>query len=170
MTPPVRATYRVQLTPSFDLDAAAGIVPYLAELGISHVYTSPLAEATPGSAHGYDVTDHTRVRGELGGPEALRRLWEALAEHGMGQVVDLVPNHMGIRSPRNRWWWDVLRAGPSSRYAAYFDIDCRSSVRPSPRSSPTGRSPSSPTTRPPGGPTTRSPDGWSSSTTGTAGR
>lgn len=118
-----RAAYRVQLTPTFDLDAAAGIVAYLARLGISHLYASPVAEATAGSTHGYDVTDPQRVRGELGGEAALRRLWHALDDHGMGMVVDLVPNHMGIRDPSNRWWQDVLREGERSTYAGHFDID-----------------------------------------------
>ena len=112
MRPTVRATYRVQLTPTFDLDRAAAIVPYLARLGISHLYASPLAQATAGSTHGYDVTDHQTVRDELGGEAALRRLWEALDAHAMGMVVDIVPNHMGIRDPSNRWWQDVLRARP----------------------------------------------------------
>jgi (1->4)-alpha-D-glucan 1-alpha-D-glucosylmutase len=119
----VRATYRVQLTPGFTFDDAAAMVPYLARLGISHLYTSPLTEATPGSAHGYDVTDHQAVRAELGGPEGLRRLWQALDAHGMGQVVDIVPNHMGIRDESNRWWQDVLANGPDSAYAHHFDID-----------------------------------------------
>jgi (1->4)-alpha-D-glucan 1-alpha-D-glucosylmutase len=123
MRPNVRATYRVQLTPTWGLERAAGIVGYLHRLGVSHLYTSPLAEATAGSTHGYDVVDHQRVRAELGGPEALRRLWEALDAHGMGMVVDLVPNHMGIRDPANRWWRDVLRDGPDSAYAGHFDID-----------------------------------------------
>jgi (1->4)-alpha-D-glucan 1-alpha-D-glucosylmutase len=123
MSPSVRATYRVQLTPRFGFDAAARLVPYLAQLGISHLYTSPLEEATPGSTHGYDVTDHQRVRDELGGMDGLRRLWGVLAEHDMGQVLDLVPNHMGIRSPSNRWWQDVLTHGPASRFAHHFDID-----------------------------------------------
>ncbi len=123
MRPNVRATYRVQLTPTWGLDRAAGIVGYLHRLGISHLYTSPLAEATAGSTHGYDVVDHQRVRAELGGPEALRRLWAALDAHGMGMVVDIVPNHMGIRDPANRWWRDVLRDGPDSAYAGHFDID-----------------------------------------------
>ncbi len=119
----VRATYRVQLTPTFDLDHAAAMVPYLARLGISHLYTSPLAEATPGSTHGYDVTDPGRVRAELGGERALRRLWKALDAANMGHVVDLVPNHMGIRAPSNRWWQDVLRHGEASSFAEHFDID-----------------------------------------------
>ncbi|MCD9623516.1 malto-oligosyltrehalose synthase [Rhabdothermincola salaria] len=123
MAPLVRATYRIQLTPSFGFDATAALVPYLARLGISHLYTSPLAEATPGSTHGYDVTDHQLVREELGGSDGLRRLWQTLADHDMGQVLDLVPNHMGIRSPSNRWWQSVLARGRDSVYAHHFDID-----------------------------------------------
>ncbi len=123
MGTPVRSTYRVQLTPDFGLDRTAALVPYLARLGISHLYTSPLAEANPGSTHGYDVTDHQKVRAELGGEPALRRLWEALDGHGMGMVVDIVPNHMGIRDVSNRWWQDVLRHGHESPYSTYFDID-----------------------------------------------
>jgi (1->4)-alpha-D-glucan 1-alpha-D-glucosylmutase len=123
MRPTVRATYRVQLTPELGFDAVAGNVAYLQRLGISHLYVSPVAEATPGSRHGYDVTDHQQVRHELGGDEGLRRLWEALDRHGLGLIVDIVPNHMGIRSPANRWWQDVLRRGPSSPFATYFDIE-----------------------------------------------
>ena len=123
MAIPLRATYRVQLTPSFGFDEAAAIVPYLDRLGVSHLYTSPLEEATSGSQHGYDVTDHHRVRPELGGEPGLRRLWEALDRRGMAQIVDIVPNHMGIRHRSNRWWQDVLGAGPESRYAGHFDID-----------------------------------------------
>jgi (1->4)-alpha-D-glucan 1-alpha-D-glucosylmutase len=117
------ATYRVQLGPAFTLDDAAALVPYLAELGVSHLYTSPIAEAELGSPHGYDVVDHHRVRAELGGEPALRRLWAALLAHEMGQVVDLVPNHMSIATHRNRWWWSLLEDGIHSRYASYFDVD-----------------------------------------------
>lgn len=123
MRPTVRASYRVQLTAEFGFDAAAALVPYLRNLGISHLYVSPVAEATLGSRHGYDVTDHQRVRAELGGETGLRRVWDALHRAGMGLVVDIVPNHMGIRSPANRWWQDVLRNGRSSRYAGHFDIE-----------------------------------------------
>jgi (1->4)-alpha-D-glucan 1-alpha-D-glucosylmutase len=123
LRPTVRATYRVQLTPELGFEAVAGNVAYLQRLGISHLYVSPVAEATPGSRHGYDVTDHQQVRQELGGDEGLRLLWEALDRHGLGLIVDIVPNHMGIRSPANRWWQDVLRQGPSSPFASYFDIE-----------------------------------------------
>ena len=118
-----RATYRVQLHAGFTLDDATTIVPYLAELGISHLYTSPLLQAAPGSTHGYDVVDHSRVSDELGGADAFGRLTDALRAHGMGLVLDIVPNHMAISSDRNRQWWDVLEHGRASRYASWFDVD-----------------------------------------------
>src|SRR5258708_29794910 len=117
-----RATYRVQLTPDFGFDAAADIADYLADLGVSHLYCSPYLQAAPGSRHGYDVVDHSRVNAELGGEEGRERLSRPLAEHGLGQVLDIVPNHMAIAGRRSRWWWDVLENGPSSRYATYFDV------------------------------------------------
>jgi (1->4)-alpha-D-glucan 1-alpha-D-glucosylmutase len=120
---PPRATYRLQLRPGFGFEDAAAVAGYLAELGVSHVYTSPYLQAAPGSAHGYDVVDHGRVNDELGGPEAHRRFVAALDEVGLGQIVDVVPNHMAIGPPQNRWWWDVLENGRSSRYADHFDID-----------------------------------------------
>src|SRR5437899_8466634 len=120
--PAPRATYRVQLHAGFTFDDAAAIVDYLADLGISHLYCSPYLQAAPGSTHGYDVVDHHRVNEELGGRAAHARLTDALRAHGLGQVLDVVPNHMAI-SPENTWWWDVLRNGPASRYAAYFDVD-----------------------------------------------
>jgi len=121
--PELRATYRVQLRPGFGFAEVAAIVPYLAELGVSHLYTSPVCEAEPGSTHGYDVTDHHRVRAELGGAHGLRELWRVLRAHGLGQVIDLVPNHMSIAGDGNAWWSDVLRHGPGSRFAGHFDID-----------------------------------------------
>ncbi len=123
MPAPLRATYRVQLRPEFGLDDAAALASYLAELGISHLYASPYLQAAAGSTHGYDVVDPARVNEELGGETAHRRLAAALAAAGMGQVLDVVPNHMAISDRRNTWWWDVLENGPSSRYAAYFDVD-----------------------------------------------
>ena len=116
------STYRLQLTRSFDFDAAAAIVPYLRELGVTDVYLSPILEAAPGSTHGYDVVDHGRISADLGGEAAYGRLCDALARHGMGQLVDFVPNHMGV-GPRNAWWMDLLENGPSSRYACCFDVD-----------------------------------------------
>jgi len=117
-----RATYRVQLTPDFGFDQAAAMTDYLARLGVSHLYSSPYLQAAPGSRHGYDVVDHSRVNVELGGEEGHRRLCRALAEHGLGQVLDVVPNHMAITGRPNRWWWYVLENGTSSRYASYFDV------------------------------------------------
>src|SRR5437899_8872662 len=119
---PLRATYRVQLTPRFGFDRAASIVDYLERLGVSHLYCSPYLQAAPGSEHGYDVVDHSRVNEELGGEEGHARLCRKLAEHGLGQVLDVVPNHMAISGRGNHWWWDVLENGTSSRSASYFDV------------------------------------------------
>ncbi|MET7421453.1 malto-oligosyltrehalose synthase [Dactylosporangium sp. NPDC005555] len=117
-------TYRVQVRPDFDLDAAAGLAGYLHDLGASHLYSAPILAATPGSPHGYDVVDPTRTNPELGGRAALRRLTDALRQQGLGLIVDIVPNHMGLFQPAaNPMWWDVLTHGRSSRYAAWFDID-----------------------------------------------
>jgi (1->4)-alpha-D-glucan 1-alpha-D-glucosylmutase len=121
MTTP-RATYRLQLHPGFDFDDAAGVVGYLADLGVSHVYLSPVQQAAPGSTHGYDVVDPGRPSDDLGGAEGHARLVAAIREAGLGQVLDIVPNHMAITGPENRWWWDVLENGPSSRWAGHFDV------------------------------------------------
>ena len=118
-----RATYRLQFTRDFGFADAARIAPYLAALGISHVYASPYLQACPGSTHGYDVIDPGRVDDALGGADGHARMCVALAARGLGQLVDIVPNHMAVGTPENRWWWDVLENGPSSRYAAYFDVD-----------------------------------------------
>ncbi|CAM4108245.1 malto-oligosyltrehalose synthase [Bordetella tumulicola] len=120
MTP--RATARLQLHAGFTLDDARAQVPYYAQLGISHLYISPLSTARCGSTHGYDVTDHSRVNPELGGEAALRQLVAALRGHDMGLIVDIVPNHMAADCA-NLWWRDVLTHGPASRYADWFDID-----------------------------------------------
>ena len=117
-----RATYRLQLHAGFDFAAATDLVPYLASLGISHLYSSPILQTAPGSTHGYDVVAPGRVNRELGGEAGFRRLVAALHAHGMGLVVDIVPNHMAI-TPENPWWWDVLENGRSSRYARTFDVD-----------------------------------------------
>ncbi|MDQ0598106.1 (1-_4)-alpha-D-glucan 1-alpha-D-glucosylmutase [Streptomyces canus] len=117
------ATYRLQLQPEFPFDAAAAAVPHLAALGVSHLHLSPVLEAVPGSAHGYDVVDHARVRAELGGEEGLRALAGTAREHGLGLVVDIVPNHMAMAPRHNRALWEVLREGPKSPYARWFDID-----------------------------------------------
>ena len=119
------STYRLQLNAEFTFDQAAAIAPYLKELGISHVYCSPYLQAAPGSMHGYDVVDHERVNEELGGEDAHRRFCESLKNLGLGQVLDIVPNHMAT-GPWNRYWWDVLENGPSSRYSTWFDIDWKS--------------------------------------------
>lgn len=117
------ATYRVQLNARFGFADAAGLAGYLAQLGVGYLYCSPYLQAAAGSNHGYDVVDHGRVNRELGGDEGRVKLAQALDEAGMGQVVDVVPNHMAIGSRANRWWWDVLENGPASRYARYFDVD-----------------------------------------------
>uniref|UniRef100_A0AAU2JZ85 Malto-oligosyltrehalose synthase n=1 Tax=Streptomyces sp. NBC_00049 TaxID=2903617 RepID=A0AAU2JZ85_9ACTN len=119
------STYRLQLRPEFPFAAAEAAVPYLASLGVSHLHLSPVLEAAPGSTHGYDVTDHTRVRDELGGEPGLRALGAAARAHGLGLVLDIVPNHMAVPTPLrlNRPLWEVLREGPRSPYARWFDID-----------------------------------------------
>jgi (1->4)-alpha-D-glucan 1-alpha-D-glucosylmutase len=120
---PRAATYRVQLRAGFTFDDAAAVSGYLAALGVSHLYCSPYLQAAPGSTHGYDVVDPSRLNTELGGPAGHQRLVNALAAAGLGQVLDIVPNHMALAGRANAWWWDVLENGPSSRYASYFDID-----------------------------------------------
>ncbi|MFE0038725.1 malto-oligosyltrehalose synthase [Streptomyces sp. NPDC059015] len=121
MTP--TATYRLQLQPDFPFRAAEEAVPYLAGLGVSHLHLSPVLEAVPGSPHGYDVVDHDRVREELGGEEGLRALARTAREHGLGLVVDIVPNHMAAVPRYNRALREVLREGPESPFARWFDID-----------------------------------------------
>ncbi|MFF3327666.1 malto-oligosyltrehalose synthase [Streptomyces sp. NPDC002889] len=121
MTP--TATYRLQLQPDFPFPAAAAAVPYLAALGVSHLHLSPVLEAVPGSTHGYDVVDHSRVREELGGEAGLRDLSRTARVHGLGLVLDIVPNHMAAAPRHNRALWEVLREGPHSPYARWFDID-----------------------------------------------
>jgi (1->4)-alpha-D-glucan 1-alpha-D-glucosylmutase len=119
------STYRLQLTPEFGFAAAAEAADYLADLGISHVYLSPVLEAVPGSAHGYDVTDHAKIRGELGGEQGFRAMAERLRASGLGIVLDIVPNHMAVPADLtlNRQLWSVLRDGRGSPYATWFDID-----------------------------------------------
>jgi (1->4)-alpha-D-glucan 1-alpha-D-glucosylmutase len=123
MTP--RATYRLQLNHEFTFADAEAIVPYLDRLGISHIYASPITKARSGSLHGYDVVDPTQVNPELGGEQALRSLVAALRGRGMGLIIDIVPNHMGVAGGENTWWNDLLRHGPNSDYARFFDIDWR---------------------------------------------
>ena len=126
---PVLSTYRLQLRgPSsgfgFTFADAENLLDYLDDLGVSHLYLSPIMTAVTGSSHHYDVTDPTAVSPELGGPAGLARLSAAARVRGMGLIVDIVPNHVGIDQPeQNPWWWDVLRHGQSSDYAAFFDID-----------------------------------------------
>jgi (1->4)-alpha-D-glucan 1-alpha-D-glucosylmutase len=116
------STYRLQLHKDFTFDDAAGIADYLHALGISHVYCSPYLQAAPGSMHGYDVVSHQRVNEELGGAAGHERFCRKLGEAKLGQVLDIVPNHMSL-GKENRYWWDVLENGTSSRYASFFDID-----------------------------------------------
>ncbi|MEU8520460.1 malto-oligosyltrehalose synthase [Streptomyces sp. NPDC048577] len=117
------ATYRLQLQPEFPFPAAERAVPYLAGLGVSHLHLSPVLEAVPGSSHGYDVTDHRAIRAELGGEAGLRALAATARDHGMGLVVDLVPNHMAASPRHNHALREVLREGPDSPYARWFDVD-----------------------------------------------
>jgi (1->4)-alpha-D-glucan 1-alpha-D-glucosylmutase len=117
-----RATYRLQLHPGYTFDDAAALVPYLRDLGVSHLYLSPCLEAVPGSTHGYDVVDPTRIRAELGGADGLDRLASVARDDGLGIVLDIVPNHVGLVSPGNPWWWDVLRSGPDGRYGRHLDV------------------------------------------------
>ena len=117
------ATYRLQLTRDFGFDDAAALVPYLKELGITHLYASPFLKARPGSTHGYDIVDHDRLNPELGGDEGFAHLSAALKEDGLGLILDFVPNHMGVGSADNAWWLDVLEWGPGSPHARSFDID-----------------------------------------------
>ena len=116
-----RATMRLQFHRRFTFGDASALVPYFAAFGVSHLYASPILTARPGSLHGYDVIDPTRVNPELGGEEALCRLVHELRREEMGLIVDIVPNHMAIGS-NNPWWMDVLAHGQSSRYAEFFDL------------------------------------------------
>jgi (1->4)-alpha-D-glucan 1-alpha-D-glucosylmutase len=118
-----RATYRVQLHRDFTFADARAIVPYLAALGISHLYASPFLKARAGSRHGYDVVDHDALNPEIGSEQDLDALVDALHAQGMGLMLDLVPNHMGVLKADNGWWQDVMEHGQASRYAAFFDID-----------------------------------------------
>ncbi len=122
-SPPPRATYRLQFHKGFTFADAEAIVPYLAKLGISHVYASPIQKARPGSTHGYDIADHSTINPELGGEEGFVRFSEALREHGLKLLLDIVPNHMGVGGADNPWWLSVLEWGGLSPYAHAFDID-----------------------------------------------
>jgi len=124
VTPPT-STYRLQLTPDFGFDDAAAVVPYLADLGVSHVYCSPWLASAPGSTHGYDVIDHTRVDDELGGPAAHARLVAAVLAAGLRIVLDVVPNHAAVSEPesQNPSWWGLLRDGREGAHARWYDVD-----------------------------------------------
>ena len=117
------ATYRLQLNRDFTFAQATAIVPYLSALGISHCYISPILKARAGSMHGYDIVDHNSLNPEIGSPEEFDRFVATLHEHGMGLILDIVPNHMGVMGNDNAWWLDVLENGESSVYANFFDID-----------------------------------------------
>jgi len=117
------ATYRLQLNPHFTFRDAAAIVPYLSELGISHFYASPYLRARAGSMHGYDIIDHNALNPELGTPKDYEGFVSELHRHGMRQILDIVPNHMGVMGSDNAWWLDVLENGEASDFADFFDID-----------------------------------------------
>ncbi len=118
-----RATYRLQVREGFGFNEAAAIAPYLGRLGVSHVYLSPVFKARPGSAHGYDVTDHAKLNPELGTEAEYGAMIDAFRREGLKGILDIVPNHMGVGGADNPLWLDVLEWGPESRYAGWFDID-----------------------------------------------
>ena len=124
------ASYRLQFHAGFTFADATAIVPYLAALGISHCYASPFLKARSGSLHGYDITDHAHINPEIGTLDDYAAWANTLREHGLGQIVDMVPNHMAVTGNENRWWNDVLESGPASPYAEFFDIDWAASSRP----------------------------------------
>jgi (1->4)-alpha-D-glucan 1-alpha-D-glucosylmutase len=117
------ATYRLQFNRDFTFAQATEIVPYLAALGISHCYASPYLRARPGSMHGYDIIDHNQLNPEIGTSAEFEKFVETLHQHNMGQILDIVPNHMGVMGADNAWWLDVLENGEASNYASFFDID-----------------------------------------------
>jgi (1->4)-alpha-D-glucan 1-alpha-D-glucosylmutase len=128
--PPPESTYRLQFHAAFTFRDAARTVPYLRDLGVSHCYASPYLRARPGSTHGYDIIDHSSLNPEIGSEDDFNAWVVSLKEHGLGQILDTVPNHMGVATSDNAWWNDVLENGPASRFAGYFDIAWRSSPRP----------------------------------------
>jgi (1->4)-alpha-D-glucan 1-alpha-D-glucosylmutase len=129
LRPQPEATYRLQFHKDFNFRAAAAINSYLADLGISHVYASPYLKARPGSQHGYDIIDHQALNPEIGSDGDYTAWIDELHRHDLGQVFDMVPNHMGIVGNANAWWNDVLENGPASPYARFFDIDWHSSLK-----------------------------------------
>jgi (1->4)-alpha-D-glucan 1-alpha-D-glucosylmutase len=125
MPRPISSSYRIQLHAGFTFADASNLAAYLKELGVSHIYCSPYLQAAKGSKHGYDVVDPQKVSSEIGGEQGHAHFCDTLRALGMGQVLDIVPNHMAT-GPENRYWWDVLENGPSSRYASWFDVDWNS--------------------------------------------
>src|ERR1700712_2261633 len=118
------STYRIQVTPSIGLDRATSLIPYLARLGVDWAYLSPILESEQGSEHGYDVVDHGRTDTARGGCPALSAFSASAHAAGLGVLVDIVPNHVGVATPEHSlWWWDLLKHGRGSRYATAFDID-----------------------------------------------
>ena len=115
--PTVRATYRLQFHKGFTFRDATALVPYLARLGISHIYASPLMEARPGSTHGYDIVNHNRLNPEIGTEAEFAALVAALKTHAMGLILDIVPNHMAVGGADNAWWLDVLEWGEASPWS-----------------------------------------------------
>ena len=130
---PLGSTYRVQFHAGFTFNDATAIVPYLSELGITHLYASPYLRAVHGSTHGYDVVDHNQLNPDLGTPADYDALVQVLASHGMSQLLDTVPNHQGVDGNDNAWWNDVLEFGRAAEHAKYFDIDWKRPGRPSSR-------------------------------------
>src|SRR4029453_5533778 len=125
----LESTYRLQFHAGFTFRDALAIVPYLHALGITHCYASPFLQARPGSTHGYDITNHQALNPEIGTEADYEALCQALQAHGMGQVLDIVPNHMGVTADHNAWWRDVLESGPASPYDDFFDIAWYASSR-----------------------------------------
>src|SRR5262245_45991427 len=115
------STYRLQFHAGFTFRDARAIVDYLHDLGVTHAYAAPFVKARPGSTHGYDIVDHTQLNPEIGTEEDFAAWVDALHERGLGQVLDIVPNHMGIVGNENPWWNDVLENGPASPHATFFD-------------------------------------------------
>ncbi|BAI74092.1 maltooligosyl trehalose synthase (plasmid) [Azospirillum sp. B510] len=124
-----RATYRVQLNGGFGFDRTAAIADYIARLGVSHLYASPYMKARPGSTHGYDIVNHNELNPEVGDQNGFRDLVEALKRNGLGQILDFVPNHMGVGGADNEWWLNLLEWGEESPYAGYFDVEWDSDYR-----------------------------------------
>ena len=117
------STYRVQFHAGFTFDQATAVVPYLHQMGISHLYASPYLKARAGSTHGYDIVDHNALNPEVGDEAQFDRMCQTLREHGMRQMLDIVPNHMGVLEADNAWWLDVLENGPAAVHASFFDIE-----------------------------------------------